>query len=268
VTDTPDSGQGQPDPYADWFKQQPGAGGAQAPYGQQQLQYFQPPPQQPYAPGSYAPPTQQFQFEPQPPPRQRNWIVRHPVWSSIIGSFGALVLIIVVAGVATAGKNPPSKPVGNAGAAASVPAASSSSAPAAQPTTPAAQPTTPAVQHTTQAAAPPPAPAQTTQAPPAMTASEASAVQDAQQYLSTVGGFSQSGLIQQLEYDQFSAADATFAVNYINPNWNTEAAQDAQNYMNTVGGFSCGSLLQQLEYDGFTQSQAEYGTNSVGLGTC
>jgi Host cell surface-exposed lipoprotein len=101
-----------------------------------------------------------------------------------------------------------------------------------------------------------------------MTASEQSAIQDAQSYLQNVGGFSESGLINQLEYDQFSAADAQFAVNYLNPNWNTEAAQDAQSYMSNVGGFSCGSLLQQLEYDGFTQAQAEYGTSSVGLGTC
>jgi hypothetical protein len=101
-----------------------------------------------------------------------------------------------------------------------------------------------------------------------MTVSQQQAIQDAQSYLQNVGGFSYLGLIAQVENDQFSAADATFAVNHITVNWNQQAAQDAQSYMQNVGGFSCGSMVSQLENDQFTQVEAEYGAQSVGLGTC
>ena len=35
-----------------------------------------------------------------------------------------------------------------------------------------------------------------------------------------MGGFSRKGLIEQLRFEDFSKAEAMFAVNYIDPNWN------------------------------------------------
>ena len=69
-------------------------------------------------------------------------------------------------------------------------------------------------------------------------------------------------------YEQFSSADATFAVNHITVNWDQQAAGSAKDYMSSVGGFSCGSMVQQLEYDKYTPAQASFGAASVGLGSC
>ena len=134
-------------------------------------------------------------------------------------------------------------------------AAPASSAPAAAPTTPAA-------------AAPTQAP--TTPAAPAMSASEQQAVDAAQNYLSLGSGFSQYSLTQQLTSSAgsgFSQADAQFAINYLNPDWNAQAVDAAKGYMQ-MGGFSHSSLIQQLTSDagnGFTEAQAEYAVTQVGL---
>lgn len=174
----------------------------------------------------------QQQPTPPPPPRRK----RHTVRNATLGILGT----IVVAGVATA-----------------VLTAPHSGSEATQP------------QHTsTQQAAPPPAPPPAPSpvaTTPQYTAGQEAAIQDADNYLSNEPGFSESGLISQLEYDQFSAADAEFAVNHITVNWDEQAADDAQNYQQNEGGFSCDGLISQLEFDGFTSSQAEYGADQAGL---
>lgn len=75
--------------------------------------------------------------------------------------------------------------------------------------------------------------------------------------------FSYSGLIQQLEYEQFSTEDATYAADNCGADWNEQAAIKAQQYLD-YSSFSRGSLIDQLKYDGFTQSQAEHGATAVG----
>ena len=134
-------------------------------------------------------------------------------------------------------------------------AAPASSAPAAAPTTPAAAAATQAP---------------TTPAAPAMTASQQQAVDAAQNYLSMGQGFSQYSLTRQLTSSYgsgFSLADAQFAINYLNPDWNAQAVEAAQGYMK-MGGFSAASLTQQLTSDsgnGFTEAQAAYAVAKVGL---
>jgi hypothetical protein len=93
--------------------------------------------------------------------------------------------------------------------------------------------------------------------------SQQNAVRKAQDYLE-LSGFSQQGLIKQLEYDNFSADDATFAVETITVDWNEQAAKKAKDYLD-LSAFSHGGLINQLEYDGFTPDQAAYGTNAAGL---
>jgi hypothetical protein len=95
------------------------------------------------------------------------------------------------------------------------------------------------------------------------TVSQANAVAKAIDYLNYTA-FSYEGLIAQLEYDQFSQADATYGADNSGADWNAEAAAKAKDYM-SYSAFSRGSLIAQLEYDKFTQAQAEYGANSVGL---
>lgn len=106
---------------------------------------------------------------------------------------------------------------------------------------------------------PPPAPK------PSATTSQTNALKSAGSYLKNVGGFSHSGLIEQLEYEDFSAEDATWAADNCGADWNAQARQSAASYMKSVGGFSRGGLIDQLEYEGFTPDQAAIGADSVGL---
>ena len=104
---------------------------------------------------------------------------------------------------------------------------------------------------------------------PVFTVSQENAIDSAQSYLD-FGAFSESGLIEQLssEYGEgFSKADAVFAVNHIDVNWNEQAAKSAQSYLD-FGSFSRQGLIEQLESEygeGFTHSQAVYGVNPTGL---
>ena len=98
-----------------------------------------------------------------------------------------------------------------------------------------------------------------------VTANQRSALADAKSYLQNLGGFSLKGLVGQVEYDGFSAADATYGATHAGANWNQEAVQDAKSYQQNLGGFSYSGLVGQLEYDGFTPSQAKYGVRATGL---
>ncbi|WP_369821716.1 Ltp family lipoprotein [Pseudonocardia sp. EC080610-09] len=134
----------------------------------------------------------------------------------------------------------------------------------------------PAVVPPTSVAAPPPAPVpNTASAPetfsaappepttPALSVSRQNAVESAESYLD-YSAFSRKGLIDQLEYEEFSTADATYAVDHVTVDWNEQAAKSAKSYMD-YSSFSRGSLIDQLEFEGFTAAQAKHGADSVGL---
>jgi len=91
--------------------------------------------------------------------------------------------------------------------------------------------------------------------------SQQNAVQKAQQYLAYTS-FSRLGLIQQLEYDDFSTADATYAVDSLTVDWNVQAVKKAQQYLDYTS-FSRQGLLEQLVFDSFTASQAAYGVSAA-----
>ena len=95
------------------------------------------------------------------------------------------------------------------------------------------------------------------------TTSQKNAVKKAKSYLDYTA-FSHDGLVEQLEYEQFSHADAVYGADNSGGNWNEQAAKKAKSYME-YSSFSRGSLIEQLKYDKFTQEQAEYGANAVGL---
>ena len=75
---------------------------------------------------------------------------------------------------------------------------------------------------------------------------------------------SRTGLIDQLKYEGFSVADATFGVNHIRANWNEQAAASAKDYLD-MQAFSRTGLIEQLKYEGYTPAQAAYGVNQTGL---
>jgi hypothetical protein len=134
---------------------------------------------------------------------------------------------------------------------------------------PSASAPAPAAPATTAPAAPattaPAAPATTAPAAPAgPTVSQQQALDDAQSYLNMDSGFSRDGLIGQLEFDKFSAADATYAADNSGADWNAQAVYSAQGYMK-LGGFSRDSLISQLEFDKYTYAQASYAASQVGL---
>lgn len=75
--------------------------------------------------------------------------------------------------------------------------------------------------------------------------------------------FSYIGLIDQLEYEQFSTESATYAADNCGADWNEQAAKKAQDYLD-FSSFSRQWLIDQLLFEGFTQEQAEYGVTAVG----
>ena len=95
------------------------------------------------------------------------------------------------------------------------------------------------------------------------TASQANARESAASYLSFMA-FSRTGLIDQLEYEGYSTADATYGVDAQNADWNQQAALKAEEYLDFMS-FTRSELIDQLLYEGFTQSEATYGANMVGL---
>ncbi|MGO9385045.1 MAG: Ltp family lipoprotein [Mycobacterium sp.] len=97
------------------------------------------------------------------------------------------------------------------------------------------------------------------------TPAQDNAIAKAESYLNT-SAFSKKGLIEQLVYNKFSQADATFAVEHIEASggvdWNEQAVKKARSYLST-SSFSLQGLIEQLEYNGFTPSQAQYGANAA-----
>ena len=104
---------------------------------------------------------------------------------------------------------------------------------------------------------------------PDYTASQENAIEAAQNYLS-FAPFSRLGLIQQLSSkagDGYPRADAVFAVNHIDVNYNKQAVKAAKNYLSFTS-FSRAGLIQQLSSkagDKYTQAQAVYAANALGL---
>lgn len=88
------------------------------------------------------------------------------------------------------------------------------------------------------------------------TVSQKNAVAKAKSYL-VYSAFSHDGLIAQLEYEQFSHADAVYGSDNSGADWNEQAAKKAKSYME-YSAFSRNGLIAQLKYDKFTQDQAVY----------
>ena len=95
------------------------------------------------------------------------------------------------------------------------------------------------------------------------TVSQRNARLKATQYLQFLA-FSRSGLIEQLEFEGFSTADATYGTDAQKANWMAQAARKARQYLDTMP-FSRAGLIAQLEFEGFTSAEAAYGVTQVGL---
>jgi hypothetical protein len=98
---------------------------------------------------------------------------------------------------------------------------------------------------------------------PLSPASQQNALRTAKSYLD-MSGYSHDGLIKQLEYEHYSAEDATYAADNVGADWNKQAARTAKSYLD-MSGYSHDGLVNQLEYEGYTASQAEYGATAAGV---
>jgi hypothetical protein len=85
----------------------------------------------------------------------------------------------------------------------------------------------------------------------------------AESYLVTQA-FSPSGLITQLEFEGFSNAEATAAVQGLSVDWQEQANRMAASYLDGQA-FSRQGLIDQLVFEGFTAEQAAIAAASVGL---
>jgi hypothetical protein len=97
---------------------------------------------------------------------------------------------------------------------------------------------------------------------PSATTGEKNALASAGTYLNTMA-FSYTGLIKQLEFEGYTNAEATYAADNCDADWNEQAALKAEEYISTMS-FSRQGLIDQLKYEGFTDSQAEHGADAVG----
>ena len=93
--------------------------------------------------------------------------------------------------------------------------------------------------------------------------SQENARESAESYL-RYSAFSRSGLIGQLEFEDYSTADATYAVDVLDVDWNEQAAKSAASYLES-SSFSRQGLIDQLIFEGFSQAEAEYGVGTTGL---
>lgn len=97
------------------------------------------------------------------------------------------------------------------------------------------------------------------------TVGEENARRSAESYL-RFSAFSRDGLIDQLEFEGFSSAEAEYAVDAVNADWFEQAALKAESYLE-FSSFSRQGLIDQLLFEGFTDEEAAFGVDQVGLGT-
>ena len=99
--------------------------------------------------------------------------------------------------------------------------------------------------------------------------SQQNALKSAEEYLQT-SAFSEAGLIEQLSSEagsKYPHADAVWAVEHLQVDWNQQAVKAATEYLST-SSFSCQGLTEQLDSEAgskFTAAQAEYAAHQVGL---
>lgn len=96
-----------------------------------------------------------------------------------------------------------------------------------------------------------------------ITVSQSNAVRAAKDYLEFMA-FSREGLIEQLEYEGYSTADATYGVDNSGADWMEQAVKSAEEYLEFMP-FSREGLIEQLEYEGFTHEEAVHGVDAAGL---
>ena len=91
------------------------------------------------------------------------------------------------------------------------------------------------------------------------------ALRSANSYLdSSFLSFSETGLYDQLEYEEFPADAIEYAMANIEVDWNEQAIKTAQNYADSdILSLSDAEIYDQLIFEGFTEEQAQIGLDSL-----
>lgn len=96
-----------------------------------------------------------------------------------------------------------------------------------------------------------------------LTNEQEQAVGAAESYLNSMStGWARSELIGQLEFEGYSTADAEYAVDSLDVDWNEQAVLAAESYLD-FQNFSRDGLADQLQFDGYTDEQIEHALNEV-----
>lgn len=85
----------------------------------------------------------------------------------------------------------------------------------------------------------------------------------AENYIGYVGGFSEQGLREQLEFEKFGQEAIDYAMENIEVDYASQCLDKAESYMENVGGFSEQGLREQLEYEKFTKDEIDYAIDKV-----
>lgn len=184
---------------------------------------------------------------------KKSWVARHKILTGVGAGVAALAIIGAVA---------PSDPATSPSSQAQ-PAQSQTQPAVQKPEQPITQPEKPAEAEAQPDPEPEPAAEEVEPEKPSMTAAQSNAVRKAESYLDFTS-FSRKGLIDQLKFDGFSTADATYAVDHVDVSWNEQAEKKAKSYLDFTA-FSRSGLIDQLVFDGFTSAQARHGVTAAGL---
>lgn len=95
-----------------------------------------------------------------------------------------------------------------------------------------------------------------------LTTGQKNALKAAKKYLNLMA-FSHDGLVEQLEFEQYSHEDAVYAADNCGADWNEQALKAANKYLNLTA-FSHDGLVAQLEYEKYTTEEATYGADNCG----
>lgn len=91
---------------------------------------------------------------------------------------------------------------------------------------------------------------------------EKNALKEAKSYLE-YSSFSYEGLIDQLEYEGYSHAEAVYGADNCGADWYEQVLLEAESYLD-YSAFSYEGLIDQLEHEGFTNKEATYGADNCG----
>ena len=94
------------------------------------------------------------------------------------------------------------------------------------------------------------------------TMGEQNALRSAKSYLNFMP-FSYTGLIRQLEFEDYSHEEAVYAADHCEANWFEQAVKSGRSYLSFMS-FSRNGLIEQLEFEDYTHEQAEYAANQLG----